>query len=517
MPSHKAMRIGLESYDRDSDRMEAYIKGKNEHWEPPVFVTQRKGNKSDCIKYSITFLVFSKKAKEVLTPLIGMDVEFLPLIHAEQEMFAVKVNRIQDFIDMSNPVERKTGYGYFSEYVHILPERIDTDAHLFCLPQHHHLQFYATDTFKQVVEENKLKTFEFIELWDTENTEDMRKERLKAYDTYYADIAARQQVSYETARSIVESGNICRHDDHILIQSSGRFLIGKILDNESIQWISPTHIPPIYLVWQWYVYEANELERVKQEYFAEVSYKVNGPRGNKVFFKDEHLEQAIRSKLQVFKEDLTDMNLLELKVIISYYFKGPVYHLDGIQYAKNLRSYSVEENPDFDLAELCYLPESVETLCINNMKLNSISELTRLTHLSNLETIHIDNNKLVDVSPLLTFPHLDWIRADYNQIEDITPLNQLKKLRNLILSHNPIKNIHLLALPELLNLRIEGVLTEDWGFLLTQFPKLEYLEISESGMSEASRKSMRAVIKSKKFEVEWGLADGGSRRYNRKR
>ncbi len=517
MPSHKAMEIKLESFDRDSDRMEAYFDGESEHWEPPIFVTQRKGNKSDCIEYMITFLVFSKKAKDVLTPLIGKDVEFLPLIHAEQEMFAVKVNRIQDFIDMSNPVERKTGYGFFSEYVHILPERIDTDAHLFCLPQHHHLRFFATDTFKQVVEENKLKTFEFIELWDTENTEEMRKERLKVYDTYYADIAARQQVTYETARSIVETGTICRHDDHILIQRNGQFLNGKILDNESIQWIIPTYIPPIYLVWPWYVYEATELERVKQEYFAELSYKVNGPRGNKVFFKDEHLEQAIRSKLQVFKEDLTDMNLLELKDIISYYFKGPVYHLDGIQYAKNLRSYSVEENPDFDLAELCYLPESVETLCVNNMKLKSISELTRLTHLSNLETIHIENNNLIDLSPLLTFPQLDWIRADYNQIEDITPLNQLKKLRKLMLGYNPIQNIHLLALPELRRLRIEGVLTEDWGFLLTQFPKLESVWITESGMSEVSRKSMRAVIKSKKFEVVWELVGGGSRWYNRKK
>lgn len=517
MPSHKAMEIKLESFDRDSDRMEAYFDGESEHWEPPVFVTQRKGNKSDCIEYMITFLVFSKKAKDVLTPLIGKDVEFLPLIHAEQEMFAVKVNRIQDFIDMSNPVERKTGYGFFSEYVHILPERIDIDAHLFCLPQHHHLRFFATDTFKQVVEENKLKTFEFIELWDTENTEEMRKERLKVYDTYYADIAARQQVTYETARSIVETGTICRHDDHILIQRNGQFLNGKILDNESIQWIIPTYIPPIYLVWPWYVYEATELERVKQEYFAELSYKVNGPRGNKVFFKDEHLEQAIRSKLQVFKEDLTDMNLLELKDIISYYFKGPVYHLDGIQYAKNLRSYSVEENPDFDLAELCYLPESVETLCVNNMKLKSISELTRLTHLSNLETIHIENNNLIDLSPLLTFPQLDWIRADYNQIEDITPLNQLKKLRKLMLGYNPIQNIHLLALPELRRLRIEGVLTEDWGFLLTQFPKLESVWITESGMSVVSRKSMRAVIKSKKFEVVWELVGGGSRWYNRKK
>ncbi|WP_427180330.1 leucine-rich repeat domain-containing protein [Paenibacillus sp. TC-CSREp1] len=511
------MGIRLESFERDNKRMEAYFDGESEYWEPPVFVTQRKGNKSDCMEYSITFLVFSKRAKEVLAPLIGKDVEFLPLIHADQEMFAVKVNRIQDFIDRSNPVERKIGYGFFSEYVHILPERIEADAHLFCLPQHHHLRFFATDTFKKVVEENKLKTFEFIELWDTENTEEMRKERLKTYDTYYAGIEARRQVSYETARSNVELGNICRHDDHILMQNGDQFLIGKILDNESIQWIGPKYIPPIFLGWQWYVYESSELARVQQEYFAEVSYKVNGPKGNKVFFKDEHLEQGIRSELQVFKEDLTDMNLLELRNIFRHYIKGPVYHLDGIQYAKNLQGYSVEENPDFDLAELRYLPESVASLCINNMELSSMSDLNRLTHLSNLELIHIENNNLVDLSPLQTFPHLHWIRADYNQIQDITPLNQLTNLRDLILSHNPIKNIHLLELPELRNLHIEGVFTEDWGFLLTQFPKLESVWISESGMSEASRKSIRAVIKSKKFEIEWILAGGGSRRYNRKR
>jgi len=517
VPAEKSMRIELESFERDDERMDAYFKGNSEHWEPPVFVTKRKGNKSDCIKYTITFLVFSKKAKEVLTPLIGKDVEFLPLIHEEHDMFAVKVNRIQDFIDMTNPVERRMGYGFFSEYIHILPERIELDAHLFCLPQHHHLRFFATDTFKKVVEEHKLKTFQFIEVWDTEYTEEMRKERLKTYDQYYAALADRQQVPYERARSMVELGNVFRHDDHILLQKDDQFLIGKILDNETIQWIRPTYIPPIYFEWQWYMYEYSERESARQEYFAEVSHIVNGLKGTKVLFKDEILERSIRAELQVFKEDLTDINLLQLRNIFRYYEKGNVYYLDGIQYAKNLKSFSIRDTPDFDLDELRYLPENVETLCINDNGLTSIAKLNGLHHLTRLESIHIENNKLVDLSPLINFQQLQWIWADHNQIEDILPLNQLRELRTLILNCNPIRNIQLLELPELRSLIVEGVHTEDWSFLLKQFPKLENVRISESGMSEASRKSMRAVIKSKRFEVDWTLADGGSRTYNKLR
>ena len=517
VPAEKSMRIELESFERDDERMDAYFKGNSEHWEPPVFVTKRKGNKSDCIKYTITFLVFSKKAKEVLTPLIGKDVEFLPLIHEEHDMFAVKVNRIQDFIDMTNPVERRMGYGFFSEYIHILPERIEVDAHLFCLPQHHHLRFFATDTFKKVVEEHKLKTFQFIEVWDTENTEEMRKERLKAYDQYYAALADRQQVPYESARSMVELGNVFRHDDHILLQEDDRFLIGKILDNETIQWIRPTYIPPIFFEWQWYMYEYSERERARQEYFAEVSHKANGIKGTKVLFKDEILERSIRAELQIFKEDLTDINLLQLRNIFRYHEKANVYYLDGIQYAKNLKSFSISDTPDFDLDELKYLPENVETLCINDNGLTSIAKLNGLHHLTRLDSIHIENNKLVDLSPLINFQQLQWIRANHNQIEDILPLNQLRELRKLILNCNPIRNIQMLELPELRSLLVEGVHTEDWSFLLNQFPKLENVKISESGMTEASRKSMRAVIKSKRFEVDWILPDGGSRTYNKLR
>lgn len=150
-----------------------------------------------------------------------------------------------------------------------------------------------------MVEENKLKTFQFIEVWDTENTEEMRKERLKAYDQYYAALADRQQVPYESARSMVELGNVFRHDDHILLQEDDQFLIGKILDNETIQWIRPTYIPPIYFEWQWYMYEYSERESARQEYFAEVSHKVNGLKGTKVLFEDEILERSIRAELQV--------------------------------------------------------------------------------------------------------------------------------------------------------------------------------------------------------------------------
>ncbi|MHA0858472.1 imm11 family protein [Paenibacillus sp. CMAA1364] len=166
--SEKCTAIEAESFDEYYDHVKTYFDDETKEWKPIRFLTRRKGNKSDCAEFMIGYTVFMKKAKEVLSPLLGEGVEFLPITHNEHEMYFVKVKNIQDFIDMSNPVEKRINYGYFSEYVHINREMVDHSTPIFRMPPHLKTRIYVTDEFKKAVEDNKLKGFHFVEVWDTE-------------------------------------------------------------------------------------------------------------------------------------------------------------------------------------------------------------------------------------------------------------------------------------------------------------------------------------------------------------
>lgn len=210
----KVDTLTLEDYD---DKIRAYVKGEQRKWEPVQMVTKRKGTKSDCAKFIFGEAVFNKKAVDLLRPLIEEQAEFLPLLHEEHELFYVNVTSRQDFVDMSNPVQQKISIGFFSEYVHILPNKIDTSIHIFRMPQHKS-RIYVSDTFKSEVEKNKLKGFEFVLIWDTENLEEMRKEKLKQYDLYYGKISSRPQLPFtDVLHKVKYEGKHIRRDDKIFI------------------------------------------------------------------------------------------------------------------------------------------------------------------------------------------------------------------------------------------------------------------------------------------------------------
>jgi Leucine-rich repeat (LRR) protein len=150
---------------------------------------------------------------------------------------------------------------------------------------------------------------------------------------------------------------------------------------------------------------------------------------------------------------------------------------------------------------------------VNKSGLKNIAIMNDLT-LPELSSVCFSDNCLSDLSPLTFFSSLMRIDVANNQIEDILPLNRLSELDCIILSNNPVKNISELHLPKLRYLYINGIDTDDWSFMLSGFPKLEYVSVSDESMTNASRKSMKDIIRSKKFAVSWTQPDGLAKLYN---
>lgn len=118
-----------------------------------------------------TFPVFSKKAIKCLEPLIRNNVEILPLDFDEGEYFGINVTTVLDAIDYEKTVYKTFRDGKrilaFKKYAFI-PEVV-MNTPIFKISDEKTRYAFVSDEFKQIVENNDLKGFKFVLVWDSVN------------------------------------------------------------------------------------------------------------------------------------------------------------------------------------------------------------------------------------------------------------------------------------------------------------------------------------------------------------
>ena len=199
---------------------------------------------------------------------------------------------------------------------------------------------------------------------------------------------------------------------------------------------------------------------------------------------DPNLELAIREKLGLSSEfPITQQEMLRLTGFAAEV--AQVEDLTGLEYAQNLKSLYLRNNPIKDLTpianltqlELLHLPgvpikdltpiqnliklkrlilshceltditpiQNLTALVFANLSVNRIIDISPLANLTALETLWIDENQIVDVSPLANLTQLKELDLHTNQIVDISPFANLTQLQNLNLTYNHIVDVSPLA------------------------------------------------------------------------
>lgn len=72
---------------------------------------------------------------------------------------------------------------------------------------------------------------------------------------------------------------------------------------------------------------------------------------------------------------------------------------------------------------------------------NGISDLSPLSGLTGMKTLHLYTNDVSDLSPLSGMTDLRWLDVSNNLIWDISPLSTLTELRGLALNNNAISDL----------------------------------------------------------------------------
>jgi hypothetical protein len=118
--------------------------------------------------------MISRKAKEILEPLICNNVEFLPLIHdiTSEVYYLINVLNTVDAINYNKAVLEKLSTGLiigFEKYA-FLANKVEGQIifKTFLNQRLHSSTVLVSDEFRNKVLENNLKGFEFVEVWDSE-------------------------------------------------------------------------------------------------------------------------------------------------------------------------------------------------------------------------------------------------------------------------------------------------------------------------------------------------------------
>ncbi len=210
---------------------------------------------------------------------------------------------------------------------------------------------------------------------------------------------------------------------------------------------------------------------------------------------DVNLADLLRVKLSIELNDPIPIEKLKTlkKLYISEYRN--IKELTGLQNATNLEILHIDENKITDLKPLANLTQLTELW----LHCASISDLTPLANLTKLTKLYKNGNQISDISPLTGLTQLETIALINNQITDITPLKGMPNLRNIVLSKNKITDIT--PLSELTQLRYINLINNQIDDItpLTGMTELTTLWIGENQIDNLTPLIMLTKLKSLKL------------------
>ncbi|EFM09650.1 hypothetical protein PaecuDRAFT_3699 [Paenibacillus curdlanolyticus YK9] len=236
-------------------------------WYRPIKLSiQRKGKEHDFPAILPGVLIFSKKARTIVEPLVGEHVEFLAVDHSEMpdfEINMVNVTNVIDALDYEHTEFRYYSTGEMADYEKpaFQFDKIKNSP-IFRVPERT-VRIYVTDEFRDLVLKHKLKGLDFEEVWDSEVTDDMEQERQRQYEAHLAEIENNKgtEVGFDEAVAQAEAGKAMASGKWKLqADSTGNVLLGDLTFSGDYDWIDPIYYPPILLELRWHEVEPYPFE-----------------------------------------------------------------------------------------------------------------------------------------------------------------------------------------------------------------------------------------------------------------
>lgn len=192
----------------------------------------------------------------MIDDLINKEIEFLPLIHDDLNLFIMNVTNILECVDWERSSFERYPTGKFSNFNKLVFDfnKITSDTSIFKIKEMK-TSVFVSDSFKQLIEKNELKGIEFSVVCDSEFTEEMERQQQMQYQTALAEIERNKGIEfgYDEALDKTNEGRaVASREWKMQRDAQGRLWLGSLTLGLTYQWLRPVYIPPILLLQQWH-------------------------------------------------------------------------------------------------------------------------------------------------------------------------------------------------------------------------------------------------------------------------
>ena len=160
-----------------------------------------------------------------------------------------------------------------------------------------------------------------------------------------------------------------------------------------------------------------------------------------IVFPDAALEEAIRESLGIHDRPITAEDAAG-RTVLNLAGKGKssdakISDLTGLSAFSELEELHLNENRISDIGELSRLNRLKKVY----LEKNDISDIGPVRNLSELELLEVNDNAVRDITPVSQCRELEVLDIRNNAIDDISPVQDLTNLRQLAMSDNQFDTI----------------------------------------------------------------------------
>lgn len=229
-----------------------------ENWKGATLRAGKKGKTQDYAYYGGGAPVFNNRSLIALESLLKGNVQLLEVKVEKYDMGFkfVNVTNVIDAIDYSKSIPRRSLYGKLTSFEKIvfIPDAV-TDQHIFKIPEMPETTVFVSDRFKNEVEFAKLKGFDFIEVWDSERTDDILQADLEKYNSLLSEIERMkgEEFDWSVAVKNVEEGKAVASSGWRLKKDrNGKLQVARLNSDCKYSVINSDIIPPILFGLKWH-------------------------------------------------------------------------------------------------------------------------------------------------------------------------------------------------------------------------------------------------------------------------
>ena len=155
-------------------------------------------------------------------------------------------------------------------------------------------------------------------------------------------------------------------------------------------------------------------------------------------FPDKALEAAVRKEVFEKRYNSDPLTAEDVKNISQVVGKGKgIKSLEGLQHCKVIMKLDLENNEIVDLTPI----KDLNLLQSIDLASNKIESIEPLAGLVKSQYLQLSKNAIVDLEPLRKMSNLRSLYASENKIKSIEPLSALRKMWTLHIAGNPVEDL----------------------------------------------------------------------------